>query len=100
MSQPVILILGYGPNIGHAIADRFGAQGYKVAIASRSLPDETLNEEGWLQLHVDLSFPETVPAIFSKVIRQFGIPSVVVYNGRWPPISIPFPGHLTKLETM
>lgn len=81
MSQPVLLLLGYGPNIGHAVAKRFAAQGYKVAIASRSLQDETFNEEGWMQLQVDLSSPETLPAVFAKVIKQLGIPSVVVYNG-------------------
>lgn len=85
MSQPVLLLLGYGPNIGHAIAARFAAQGYKIAIASRSLGDEKFNEAGWLQLHVDLSYPETVPAVFSKVADKFGVPSVVVYNGKSRP---------------
>lgn len=82
MSQPVLLLLGYGPNIGHAVATRFAAQGYKVAIASRSLQDERTNEAGWMQLHVDLSYPERVPEVFSKVVDKFGIPSVVVYNGK------------------
>lgn len=84
-SKPVILILGYGPNIGHAIASRFAAQGYRVAIAARSLQDGIVNEAGWMQLYVDLSFPETVPAVFSKVTESIGIPSVVVYNGRTRP---------------
>ena len=90
MSQPVLLLLGYGPNIGHAVANRFAAQGYKVAIASRSLEHETFNEAGWLQLQVDLSHPETVPAVFSKVIERLGVPSVVVYNG----IGLPSPSLL------
>jgi hypothetical protein len=82
MSQPILLVLGYGPNIGHAVATRFAAHGYKVAIASRSLQDGRINEVGWMQLHVDLSYAETVPEVFSKVIENFGIPSVVVYNGK------------------
>jgi NAD(P)-dependent dehydrogenase (short-subunit alcohol dehydrogenase family) len=92
MFQPIILLLGYGPNIGHAVPSRFTTEGYKVAIASRSLEDETFNEAGWLQLRVDLASPETVPAVFSKVIKHFGIPSVVNYNGRGRPSQSLFPG--------
>lgn len=81
MSEPVLLILGYGPNNGLAIAQRFTAAGYRIAVAPRSLEDGKFNEEGWLQLRVDLSHPEALPGLFTTVKEKMGIPSVVVYNG-------------------
>lgn len=82
MSQPVLLILGYGPNNGYSIASLFAAHDYKVAVAARSLEDGKYTKEGWLQLRIDLSRPETVSGVFSAVKQAIGIPSVVVYNGK------------------
>ena len=39
-------------------------------------------EKGRMELHVDLAQPETVPDLFTKVRRELGTPSVVVYNGK------------------
>ena len=83
MDQPaVILILGAGPRLGSGIARKFASQGFKVAIASRSIADGTLSPDGYLQLQTDLSQPSSVPRIFSAVKSRLGAPpSVVVYNG-------------------
>jgi NADP-dependent 3-hydroxy acid dehydrogenase YdfG len=35
-SRPVILVLGAGPGLGMSVAHRFGAEGYAVALVSRS----------------------------------------------------------------
>ncbi|GME34115.1 hypothetical protein GTA08_BOTSDO03268 [Neofusicoccum parvum] len=80
MSHPVLLILGAGPNIGQSTADAFAAKGYKVALVARG------KEDGWgpngeLEIRGDLSDPETIPRVFSKVKSEFGHPSVVIYNG-------------------
>lgn len=82
MSQPVPLLHDYGPNVGHAVATRFAAQGYEVAIASRSLPEQTSNEAGWMQVQFDLAYPETIPGVFSKGVERLDIPNVIVYHGK------------------
>ncbi|KAF2431635.1 NAD(P)-binding protein [Tothia fuscella] len=78
-SNPVILILGAGPNIGQAVAKTFASKGYKVALASRSLK-EADNTDGQLNITSDLSHPNDVVNAFAKVKEVLGIPSVVVYN--------------------
>ncbi|HET6627187.1 MAG TPA: SDR family oxidoreductase [Nocardioidaceae bacterium] len=44
MSGPVIVVIGAGPGLGAAVARRFGAEGYDVALVSRSA--EMLDELG------------------------------------------------------
>lgn len=80
-TSPVILILGAGPNIGQAVARIFASKGYKVALASRSLKevDSTDNE---LNITCDFANSDDVVTAFNMVKKVFGIPSVVVYNGK------------------
>jgi len=78
-SSPVLLILGAGPNVGKSVAQRFAANGYKVALASRSVPT-TNDVKGSLHIKSDLSKPETVKDIFQQVREKIGIPSVILYN--------------------
>lgn len=78
---PILFILGAGPKVGAAVAKTFLNKGYRVASASRSLPDERKNDNE-LSLKLDLSKPEDVPAAFAKVKSAFGsAPSVVIHNG-------------------
>ena len=88
--SPIILILGSGANIGHHVARAFAAKGYKVALTSRK-QKEANGEDSKNQIHIasDLSDPESVAGVFSKVKSQLGHPpSVVVYNGKSPLSSI------------
>jgi NAD(P)-dependent dehydrogenase (short-subunit alcohol dehydrogenase family) len=78
----ILLILGAGPNIGVAVAKSFSSAGYKVASASRSAPKSTEGID--LHIPVDLSKPDDVPGVFSKVRKELGEPSVIVYNGKSP----------------
>lgn len=82
-STSVILILGAGPRLGKTIASKFASGGYKVALAARSLPDG-ISAEGYLNVRVDLSAPESIPAVFKAVEKSMGIPNIVVYNGLKP----------------
>ena len=79
--SPVILILGSGPNVGHHVARAFAAKGYKVALASRKAKEED-NTNDQVNIANDLSDPDSVVGVFSKVKALLGLPSVVVYNGR------------------
>lgn len=83
-TSPIILILGSGPNIGQHVAKAFAAKGYKIVLASRKLKEEDSTAD---QVHIsaDLSNPDSVVSLFSKVKASLGFPSVVVYNGK--PIS-------------
>lgn len=83
-APPVILILGSGPNIGQRVAQSFAEKGYKVALASRSLTDGD-NTTDQVKISTDLSSPDSVISVFSKVKELLGIPSVVVYNGENAP---------------
>lgn len=76
----VALILGAGPRIGQAVAERFAKDGYKVAIASRSGSGST-NAGGFLSLKADFTKPEKIRPLFERVKSEFGaFPSVVIYN--------------------
>lgn len=79
--SPVILILGAGPNIGQAVARTFASKGYKVALASRSLV-ESDSTDNQLNIASDFAKSDDVVNAFKKVNQVFGIPSVVVYNGK------------------
>ena len=79
-TPPVLLILGSGPRIGHHVAKAFAAKGYKVALASRKAKEED-NTENQVNISSDLSDPDSVTEVFSKVKALFGPPSVIVYNG-------------------
>jgi NAD(P)-dependent dehydrogenase (short-subunit alcohol dehydrogenase family) len=84
MSAPVLFVLGAGPKIGLSVGQAFAAKGYKVALAARSL-DDGVGEDGFLRLKLDLANPDPsgIQKAFARVTEQFGIPSVVVYNGRF-----------------
>lgn len=80
MASPIILIFGAGPNIGQHVGRAFAAKGYKVAFTSRKAKDED-NTADQVNISADMSDPNSVVEVFSKVKALLGIPSVVVYNG-------------------
>ncbi|EKJ72753.1 hypothetical protein FPSE_07019 [Fusarium pseudograminearum CS3096] len=90
--SPVILILGYGANIGQSVARKFGSQGYRVAVAARSIKEADSTDT---QLNIPSDFTKTKDIVnaFDKVKKKFGTPSVVVYNasaGNFSPAKDPF----------
>lgn len=91
MSSPIALVLGAGANIGQAVGRKFAANGYKVALASRTSPDATSQDakDGLFYFRVDLTVPTTVKTLFEQVQASLGVPNVVVYNGlSYPPCLI------------
>ena len=79
--SPVALILGAGPNIGQSVARKFASNGYKVGLAARSVKESDSTADQLL-IPSDFSRTEDVVNAFDKVKKAFGIPSVVVYNGK------------------
>jgi NAD(P)-dependent dehydrogenase (short-subunit alcohol dehydrogenase family) len=79
-TNPVVLILGAGPRIGAAVAEKFASNGYQVAVASRS-GSGTKTAKGFLSLKADFTKPDSIPALFDAVRTEFHTsPSVVIYN--------------------
>jgi NAD(P)-dependent dehydrogenase (short-subunit alcohol dehydrogenase family) len=72
------LIIGAGERVGQSVADKFAKAGYKIAVASRS---NKVKGDGYKFFPFDATRPETTADLFSKVRKDVGIPSVVVYNG-------------------
>ncbi|KAK9370587.1 hypothetical protein V1509DRAFT_616242 [Lipomyces kononenkoae] len=78
MTGKFIFILGAGPNIGQHVAKKFAANGYKIAVSSRS-GGSPVSEE-YLSVKADLTDPTTVASAFKQLRDTWGDPSIVVYN--------------------
>ncbi|KAL6714386.1 hypothetical protein ACLMJK_007809 [Lecanora helva] len=76
--SPVVLILGSGPRVGQSVAQAFLAKGYKVAVASRTVKEDSNSKQ--MSIASDLADPENVASVFAKTKSLLGLPSVVVYN--------------------
>ncbi|KAJ5631676.1 short-chain dehydrogenase [Penicillium longicatenatum] len=77
-ASPVLLILGAGSNVGASVAKSFAEKGYKIALASRTIKENSNSSE--FHISCDLSDPLSLHNVFGKVKETVGIPSVVVYN--------------------
>ena len=79
---PIVLILGYGANIGAAVARRFRGLGYDVAVVSRGVDAPSKTPEGYLALKADLADVSAYEGIYGAVSKTFsgGAPDVVVFN--------------------
>ncbi|KAI0467809.1 NAD(P)-binding protein [Xylaria cf. heliscus] len=79
-AKPIALILGSGPRVGAAVAQKFASNGYKVVVASRN-GTGSKTPEGYLSLKADFTKPDSVPAVFDAVKAEFNSsPSTVIYN--------------------
>ena len=74
------MFLGAGAIIGHMVAEKYTAAGYKVAVVSRSC-NSVPSIIGALSLAGDFKKPKTIDKVFEEVRKMPGDPSVVVYNG-------------------
>ncbi|MBD8024240.1 3-oxoacyl-ACP reductase FabG [Microbacterium gallinarum] len=75
-SDRVVLVTGGNRGIGRAIAERFVAQGYKVAVTARSGE----GPEGTLTVRADVTDAAAVDAAFTEVERALGPVEIVVAN--------------------
>lgn len=89
--SPIALVLGAGANIGQAVGRKFAANGYKVALASRTSSGATSQDakDGLFHFRVDLTDPTNVKTLFEQVQASLGVPNVVIYNGlSYPPLLV------------
>lgn len=91
-SAGVALIVGGGPGISASCARLFAGAGMQVAVAARN-PDKAVLDElgrkhGVSRYACDASKPADVAQLFEAVVRDIGVPSLVVHNidGRVPDI--------------
>lgn len=83
MSQPICVITGVGPGTGTALARRFAAGGYQVALLARNA--ERLSElakdlPGAHAFPCDVSDPLQVDVVAAAIEREMGAPSVLIHN--------------------
>lgn len=87
MTQPTTVILGVGPGLGAALAERFSREGHAVALLARSSAHrdpivERIRGAGGVAsgFDCDATSPTSVAAAFRAVREALGDPEVLVYN--------------------
>lgn len=79
-SKPVAFILGYGPNIGQAVARKFKEGGFNVAVSARKLDGNAVKKEGYLDVPTDLASVDSIRNAFNRVEKELGPAAAVIYN--------------------
>jgi len=83
VKRPVALVTGVGPGTGAALARRFSAGGYRVAMLARSgerlaaLEQEIPAAKGYV---CDVTDEAQIDATLAAVKGELGVPSVVIHN--------------------
>jgi len=83
MSKPVCVVVGVGPGNGAALARRFHAEGYAVALLARSteLSAELAKElPGSRAYTCDVAEEAAVDRTFSQIATEMGPVEVLLYN--------------------
>ena len=79
----VCAIVGAGPGNGKALAQRFAADGYRVALLARNeqrLAAFARELPGALPVACDVTKAESIAAAFSRISRELGQVETLVYN--------------------
>ncbi|MDA1100068.1 MAG: SDR family NAD(P)-dependent oxidoreductase [Proteobacteria bacterium] len=83
MSKPVALVAGVGRGTGGAVARRFAAAGYRVALLARSegrLKEFEAELAGSLAIPCDLTDLAAVNSALARCREELGEPDVVIHN--------------------
>ncbi|MGO8917916.1 MAG: SDR family NAD(P)-dependent oxidoreductase [Stellaceae bacterium] len=83
MAEPVCVVSGVGPGTGTALARRFTAGGYRVAMLARSvqrLAELEAKIPSTKAFPCDVSDPVQVDAAIAAVERQLGMPEILIHN--------------------
>lgn len=102
-SRPVLLVLGVGPGLGLSVAHRFGAEGYAVALVSRSAARHGSYLDALAQGGIeaaaftgDVGDPDSLRAAVAATRERFGRIDVAYYG----PAALdgPLPAELTTID--
>lgn len=74
----VVIVTGAGRGIGHRVAERFVAEGGRVAALDLAFDEPGV--EGADSIQVDVSDPESVSTATARVIERFGRVDVLINN--------------------
>src|SRR5215472_16574064 len=85
--QRTIIVCGYGPGISDAVANRFGGEGFQVALVARSA-DKLEKARGALEARgvkatafpADMSDPSAAKSMVQRVREQLGPISAIQWN--------------------
>jgi len=83
MSKPVCAVVGVGPGNGSALARRFAAEGYAVALLARNTAQAAAlaqELEGARAYACDVTDAVSVGNAFSRIRAELGDVAVLVYN--------------------
>lgn len=83
MNKPVCVVVGVGPGNGAAIARRFAASGYAVALLARSttfIDALALELDGTAAYACDVTSERDVVATFKRIGAELGPVETLVYN--------------------
>jgi len=83
MDPKVCVVVGAGPGNGAAIAARFAAAGYRVALCARDeqrLAALARKIDGAAAYPYDARDPAAAPRVFAEIRAGLGRPTVLVYN--------------------
>lgn len=79
----VCAIVGAGPGNGSALAQKFAAAGYRVALLARDhdrLAELATTLPGAAAYHCDVSSPESITAAFAAIEGEMGQVGTLIYN--------------------
>jgi NAD(P)-dependent dehydrogenase (short-subunit alcohol dehydrogenase family) len=82
-SRPVCVVVGVGPGNGAALARRFAAEGYAVALLARTTTTSgplAARLEGARAYECDVADAASIERAFAAVRRDLGDAAVLVYN--------------------
>jgi len=83
MDNKVCVVVGAGPGNGAAIAARFAAAGYRVALCARDeqrLAALARKIDGATAYSYDVRDPAAAPRVLAEIRAALGPPTVLVYN--------------------
>src|SRR5262245_55092502 len=83
MAGGTAIVVGVGPGLGLALAERFAREGFKVAAAARRQDAVAALIKGELEIRAygcDATDPKAVTELFTAATRDLGAPDVVIYN--------------------
>lgn len=81
--KPVAFVIGYGPNVGAAIARKFKSEGFDVAVSARKLDENAVKEDGYLGIPADFGDIASVRNAFDRLESELGPAAANIYNGKY-----------------